>query len=1090
MNSQKSLPGRYAGYDEPRYADSSQSSFYIESGDGTRLAVDLVLPQPLAEGETLPTILIVSRNGRYDPVKGNGDALATPLIACGYALVVAELRGCGASFGTNDSFGDYDHVQDAMAVIQWIGQQPWSNGKVGMMGISNRSYMQLCTAAYGPEGLTAVTPTVAITDFYYQNYPNGVSAVPVRKMSQLPTDFTPHKLTKEELLQAVRPVDNDPEGDLAYQAYESGQFGKNKPFTDALLHANMNRDTPNPVHGGRKTNLEIPPLFRFREGKAGHIRQHQFIGQLESGTLGQLAHYKEQGGSFVMGPWNHFQSRLGNPAVPEGMMDFTAEYHRYFDAVLKGLDNGFDQAPPVCYYVFNAKEGTNWRYADSWPLSTERRATFYLDGGPTGTCPSVNDGILSQQKPGEEAWDEYRVRTDISVFDNNDGKGSTFSRMNLAWDGDMAEGVDQKGLTYTTPPLFPVYDNQMAGCVSVDLWVTCDQPDADFIVYLEEVLPDGTSHYIKDGLMRASHRTSAPNTAWESLGATWHTSMTEDVDRCLAEGMEKPVHLQFAIDPIVYCFRKNSRIRLTITCANKAACQHPYDEENLPTVRLYRGGDHASFISVPFVEHTETTYNGQVSMEGYTGPGTLYFLDEHIYLYAGGAWKKMKADAPEAQYTMCGTEARFAAGFTFQVQGPAILDGIIQDFQGSDAPFQPLPAFRQKYLDTVPIEPRPDRLFVPTVKTLTVNLFHPDSAGQKAPCILFLHGYGQTNGTLTAPILEFYKNGYAIAGIDLRNYPSNYFPDYIQDVKGGIRYLRAHAEELNIQAERLGCYGHSLGGNSTLMAAVSGGEEALEGTVGGNLAYSSRLQAAACGFAWSDVLYMGADIAEEYAGEPDMIREKFQRTDGEFAPCAEPIGFAGPGKGMAVLRRYLQEGKVGTDPEMDRMLQKARDCSPLYHITPAAPPLSIFGGYGMRRVDIAMKQSLRTFERLHACDVTAFLFANTQGDYGLKPEIIHANLDFFNRWLREEPREPKLAADREKKELLATYRESDAPVIWEETVLLPAGLVEETFGVSVPEELCETRNGSRYLPETALKEVPGLVYQDFPACRMFTVKRG
>ncbi|MCI6955788.1 MAG: hypothetical protein SPI15_09380 [Candidatus Faecousia sp.] len=64
-------------------------------------------------------------------------------------------------------------------------------------------------------------------------------------------------------------------------------------------------------------------------------------------------------------------------------------------------------------------------------------------------------------------------------------------------------------------------------------------------------------------------------------------------------------------------------------------------------------------------------------------------------------------------------------------------------------------------------------------------------------------------------------------------------------IEHGIRYLRAHAGEFGIDPERIGIYGGSLGGNTALMIALTGDNPALEGSVGGNTGYSSRVQAAA-----------------------------------------------------------------------------------------------------------------------------------------------------------------------------------------------------------------------------------------------------
>ncbi len=1072
----------------PLYPCQVKRSFYFTAEDGTRLAADLIFPAEKAEEPAsgpFPAVLIVSRGGRYTPETGNGDVFLNYLIPRGYVGAILESRGCGASYGTCDSFASLSDRRDAATFIEWLSAQPWCSGRVGMVGISNRAYIQLATATEQPPALKAITPTVAITDFYYQNYPNGVSAMPF-----LTNPAPPARMTKEEFLRKVTPVDEDPDGELAYQAYCQDQYGKNHFFVGHLIYANMNRDTENPHFEGEKTNLTLPPLTRRDRLVSSGIRQHQFIGQLESGTLGQLANYQAMGGSFTLGPWTHFQSRWGNPDVPEGMFPFNETYLAYMDAVLKDKDNGFLSAPPVTYYAFHAPDGEHWRCADSWPLEGERRAILYLSPEKSGTASSANDGSLTLEKPATSTGTPYQVDTSISVFDNHDGKGATYNRMTMCWDGDMGSDVDSKGLTFTSQPFFPMYENLLAGCVSVDLWVTSTARDGDFIAYLEEVLADGTSHFIKDGVIRASHRTAGKNEAWEAMGATWHTSMTEDVERCLAEGMDEPVHLQFAIEPIVYQFRKGSRLRLTITCADTHTYQHPMYEEGLPTITLYQGGEHASFISVPFVEHEENVYNGTVTTESYTGPGTLYFFEKHVYLYANGTWRKLAVADGEADYTVKGYDAVFSrAGFTFRMEGKPVRDGILQHYEGGQTTEQPLPAFRHLFLDQVPVKPSGHSLFVPTVKTLKMDVF--DGGGEAGrPCVVSIHGYGSSYSILQEQQKLLYDHGYIVVGIDLRNYPSNPFPDYLMDVKGAIRYVRAHADELGIDPNRIGCYGLSLGGNSTLMAAVTGENAELEGNVGGNPGVSSRLQAAVAGFAWSDLLYMGADILEEYRDEPEMQEQKRARTDGAFAPCAEAIDFAGKDRGIGVLRHYLEEGLEGTDPDLDQKLAQARQASPVNHIGPDCPPIALFGGYGARQVDIAMNQTLRSFRRFHEYDVTCFLFANTQGNYGRKPEVLHAVLDFLDHYLRDGGADRKLVLRRNGGVMIVNGlpEEEETRVLRRDGALyLDTLFLHELFDTEVSADLIE--NERSYVRLDAHAALSGITVRDFPDRGMMTLTK-
>lgn len=745
--------------------------------------------------------------------------------------------------------------------------------------------------------------------------------------------------------------------------------------------------------------------------------------------------------------------------VKSGSSDSAAEHHKWFDSLLKGVDNGFDKRPPFVYYVMNAKEGEHWRFSDTWPVENEKRAVLYLSPEKSGTCGSKNDGSLSLVRPDEQTSAEYLVDTSIEVFD--EGEGGTFDRMKLFWEGDMTKGVDEKGLTFTSLPLFPRYRNEMVGNVSVELWVTCSQNDADFLVYLEEVKKDGASRYVSMGMMRASHRTEAPRAAWEEAGAFYHPCMEADQAACLKEGMDQPVRLRFAVEPTAWQFEAGSRLRLTVTCANKKAFQHPmYREDDLPVIRLYQGGDHASFISVPFIEHQENVYNGTVRRSGYEGPGTLYFFEKKVYLYFNGTWEKYQADSRDMKYEMKNGEAVFQAGFTFRMEGKAKEDGIIQDYQGNDQVITPLPWKRRQVVDTVPVAVHDRLLFVPTMKTLYVEEYRMDTEGERPPAVLYVHGYNGTPSYLGEQQLALLHHGYAVIGIDMRNYPPNCFPDYVFDMKGCIRYVRANADRLSIRGDKIGCCGQSLGGNGTLIVGASAGDPELEGDVGGNLGVSSRLQAMSVGFGWSDMLSMGPDLLEEYQDYPEEWRKiKYENTDGPTAPLAEVIGFSGPGKGIGRLRKYLEEGGAGTDPYLDEMARRAYMASPINHIKPDFPPTALYAGLGMVRVDIPDRQSYRTFERCSRYGADCFLFGNTNGEYGRKFPVVQALLAFFDQFLKMELPHRKTVARPGSRRIVENFQDKELAYIpfvkRDGKIWIALEYLEEFTGNPLPEELRE-----------------------------------
>lgn len=1014
INHKESLPFTYKGYSHPIYVKSKTESQYINSYDGTQLAIDVTFPM-LKEGnapEKLPVILLASRTNRRN-ANDSEIMLGYELVTYGYVFVVVELRGCGVSYGVNDSFGSKEHCRDLICASEWIASQSWCSGKIGMLGCSNRAYIKLCASALSPNKITALTPVVAVSDFYYQNYPNGVSAVPNIRIPQ-----PDHMLTKEEFLETAVPVDEDIDGEMAYKAYTSCHYGNNKNFFETLFLEDMNRDSEHPGYNHSKTNLSLPPYGKMDDFfHHSSIIQHQYIGELESGTLGQLAHFIDFGGTVFLGPWTHFGSLVGLSDFPNGTVNILESYCRWYDYALKGIDNGFDKAPAVTYYMFNAEPGKEWRFSESWPLENEARTKLFLSPNASDTILSAYDGTLSLNQPDGMVSIPYQVRDDITVFKDENGC-SRYDRSELFWAGNMAEDVDKKGLTFTSAPLFHIYQNEMAGCVSVDLWVSCSSNDVDFVVYLEEVFPDNTSRYIKDGVMRASHRISGSNPAWEKMGATWHTSMTDDVLRCLNEGLNKPTHIQFAIDPIAYHFSPKSRIRFTITCSNKAALQHNMYKDGLPELTLYTGGEYSSFISIPFIEQSNQTYKGTAVLNGEEYPATLYAFDKNCYLYAGGYWNKFKN--PES-YTTQDNEVTFDNGnIIFRPMGaPVNIPGMPDDNVNADSP-HPFPAFRKQFVAKEKISYRDYTLFVPGHKNLYVDVFK-QHCQEPVPCIVYIHGYESPYAYLPPQMLMMYLNGYAVAAIDVRNYPPNEFPDYINDAKGAIRYLRANAARFGIDPDRFGMYGFSLGGNTTLMTAMTGDLENLEGTVGGNTDYSSRIQAAAAGFAWSDLLCMGKDIAEEFKYSPTLQADRVLMTDGEYAPSSEVIGFSGPGKGLKILREYKENGCKPSNELLDKKLEAAAFASPVNYANPSVPPIALFGGHGMQSVNIAFKQSLRTFEALNKVDAIAFLYGNTNGEYGEKPETIEALKIFFDEQLVNERRKHILSIHVDSNTIISDY---------------------------------------------------------------------
>ena len=154
-------------------------------------------------------------------------------------------------------------------------------------------------------------------------------------------------------------------------------------------------------------------------------------------------------------------------------------------------------------------------------------------------------------------------------------------------------------------------------------------------------------------------------------------------------------------------------------------------------------------------------------------------------------------------------------------------------------------------------------------QSLQLDLYQPQGMKSETPVLVWLHGGAFTSGDKSnarkyAPM--FAQQGIAVASVNYRLAPAAFFPAQIQDVKGAIRFLRANAAKYHLDANHIGILGTSAGGAFASLAGVSCGEKDLEGSVGGNLNYSSCVQATIdCfgSFSYENMMKLGFDQSRE-----------------------------------------------------------------------------------------------------------------------------------------------------------------------------------------------------------------------------------
>jgi len=151
----------------------------------------------------------------------------------------------------------------------------------------------------------------------------------------------------------------------------------------------------------------------------------------------------------------------------------------------------------------------------------------------------------------------------------------------------------------------------------------------------------------------------------------------------------------------------------------------------------------------------------------------------------------------------------------------------------------------------------------PNDTPLLLDLYVLKGATRPLPLIVWIHGGAWRGGSKDrCPALRFSERGYVVASINYRLSQKAIFPAQIEDCKAAIRWLRANTAKYRIDPRRIGVWGSSAGGHLVALLGTSGDVKDLEGTVGGNLDQSSRVQAVCDFFGPTDFLQMDAHMIE------------------------------------------------------------------------------------------------------------------------------------------------------------------------------------------------------------------------------------
>jgi len=507
----------------------------IPMRDGVRLAMDVYRPKN-ASG---PVPIVFSKtpyNFNFWDVKNGVPADLTSALTAvkkGYAYVVQNERGHFFSEGNYDILGP--PVTDGVDTLEWMKNQPWSNGKVGATGCSSTAEWQMAVAAQGHPAFSAMNVQgfgagVGRVGPYYEqgNWYRG-GAVQMLFIAWLYGEqnqvrpMFPRGASREDLIRASKsfdlaqqlpPVDWDkalrhlPVQDI-YKAID----GPNGIFADAMpvpTGGRMIQRAPNDpawYKGGLwhdNMKLDVPGLWfiSWYDVSAGpnlemfsHVRKH---------AMGEAANHQWA----VIAPVVHCaftrateNTIVGERSMGDARLDYNDIVYGFFDKFLKGEKaTRVDRLPKVTYFTMGSNQ---WQTSDTWPPEGAAPQTFYLSSA--GKANTLNgDGVLVNAPPAMNLPDSF-------VYDPANPVPSYGGNVCCTGNAVQAGSFDQRRmearadiLVFTSEPFKEGIE--LSGPITPTLYVSSDAKDTDFTVKVIDVDPEGRAFNLDESIQRMRYR--------------------------------------------------------------------------------------------------------------------------------------------------------------------------------------------------------------------------------------------------------------------------------------------------------------------------------------------------------------------------------------------------------------------------------------------------------------------------------------------------------------------------------------------------------------------------------------------------------
>lgn len=565
-----------------------QRDVMVPMRDGVRLATDIYLParSGVALGQPIPVILErTPYNKSADSRSERTATVATPksraevadfFVRHGYVVVYQDCRGRHKSGG---AFVKYlSDGNDGYDTCDWILKQPWSNGRIGTMGLSYAAHTQ---GALGSAGAPGVAAMFLDSGGFSNAYQGGIRQGGAFELKQATWAFN-------QALES-RDLERDPGRLARMRAIDLRTWFRRMPWRRGDSPVTLAPEYEEYLfeqweHGNfdgywKQLGIYAAGFYdQWSEAAMVHMSSwyDPYPRTATENYLG-LSRRKQGPVRLILGPWTHGDRQLtwagdvdfGPAATLDGNLapDFLTQRLRWFDRWLKGIRNGVDEEPTVRLFVMGGgsgaknaagrlQHGGKWRAEADWPIPDTQWTPYYLhaDGALTPSLPTAasasREYAFDPKHPVPTIGGTVTSGQPVMVggaFDQRESARFFGSREPFR---PLADRPDV--LVFQTPPLEE--DTEVTGPLTVNLWIASNCPDTDFTAKLIDVYPPsadypaGYAMNLTDGILRVRYRDSWEQPSLMTPGAVYA--------------------IRIEAFPTSNLFRRGHRIRLDISSSN------------------------------------------------------------------------------------------------------------------------------------------------------------------------------------------------------------------------------------------------------------------------------------------------------------------------------------------------------------------------------------------------------------------------------------------------------------------------------------------------------------------------------------------